>query len=44
MINLKERYSTEKYDERTVETMGFIIESMYKTFIDIDPAWIASLD
>lgn len=44
MTNLKERYSAEKYGERTAETMGFLIESMYKTFIDIDPAWIASLD
>ena len=44
MVNLKERYSASKFGERTAETMGFLIDSMYKTFIDIDPAWIASLD
>ena len=44
MIKLDERYNAEKYGERTAETMSLFIESMKKTFTDIDSAWISSLD
>lgn len=43
-MNLDNRYSVEKYGERTAETMKLFIDSMKKTFTDIDSAWISSLD
>lgn len=43
-MNLDNRYSVEKYGERTAENMKFFIDSMKKTFTDIDSAWISSLD
>ena len=43
-MNLQERYTAEKYGERTAETMNFFISSMNQMFTEIDPAWIPSLD
>ena len=43
-MNLDDRYSLEKYGERTAETMKLFIDSMKKTFTEIDSAWISSLD
>lgn len=44
MIDLDNRYTAEKYGEKTAETMSLLIDSMKKTFQEIDPAWITSLD
>lgn len=43
-MNLDNRYSVEKYGERTAETMRLFIDSMKNTFTEIDSAWISSLD
>lgn len=43
-MNLQDRYTPEKYGERTAETMSFFISSMKQMFTEIDPAWIPSLD
>lgn len=43
-MNLEERYTAEKYGERTAETMKYFLMSMKSMFTEIDPGWIPSLD
>ena len=43
-LDIDNRYSIEKFGKRTAETMKLFIDSMKKTFTDIDSAWISSLD